>query len=135
MGRVLGATRVTGYAFGENDLAYIAQASPKTLRFLRDVRAKEPGGENDYYFRYYGRYYADLYRTLEHLVRFLKPDGRIYVVTQDNVHRGELNRSGEFLSQFFRRRGFETTVPLPRAIPPGAPKRLSALSTGVEKAP
>ncbi len=111
---LLGTTKVKGYDFYHQDRDFILRASPRTIRFLDDVRKKARKGENDYYLRYFGRYYAGLYRTLDHVIPLMAPSSRFFVATQDNVHRGELNSMAEFLCDFFRTRGLRAQIPFCR---------------------
>lgn len=107
--RVLASNVVKDYVDPEEDLATLASKAPKTARFLRDV--DEKGKETSrYYLRYFAKYYANLYAVLDHLLTILQRNGRLYVVVQSNVHRGELNRMEDFVIDYGLRKGLKPDV-------------------------
>jgi len=107
---IVGTTKVKDYKDPERDLDYIREVAPKTLKFLRWVKKASIDIESQYYLRYYTRYYGSLYRILENVLRMLGVKGRIYIGVQDNIHRGQLNTVGVYVSDFFRTQGMQVTI-------------------------
>lgn len=104
---ILGTTKVRGYD-PSDDLQFIAEISKKTCSFLSTVKLKERHNENDYYLKYICRYYTSLFRTIQHIMSFLLPEGKAYFVVQNNSHRGELNKTAEFLIDFATNMGWKS---------------------------
>jgi hypothetical protein len=103
--RIIGTTKVNDYPSTSEDLDFIHEVAPKTLEFLRGVKKTEIKRECNYYSRYYIRYYSKLYKVLENILSLVKRGGNIYIAVQDNIHRGNLNNTNLYISNFFRRQG------------------------------
>ncbi len=107
---VLGTTKVIDYDSFKSDLNNIIKCAPKTGEFLQEVGMKKER-DAEYYQRYYTRYYANLFKILKNSLRFLKDSGEMYIVVQDNIHRGEINDMGKFLSEFYNNLGWSVEMP------------------------
>jgi len=46
--------------------------------------------EQTYYAKYYTRYFTLVIKAFEKSLSNLLPEGKMYFVTQDNIHRGQL---------------------------------------------
>jgi hypothetical protein len=108
---IIGTTRVKDYTHISKDLDYIRKVAPETFKFLESVKETERKTENNYYLKYFTRYYAKLYQTLKNAMRMVRKRGRVYVDMQDNIHRGSLNDTGKFITDFFNNLGWKTKIP------------------------
>lgn len=104
--KVLGTNTVTGYRNQEEDYKLISKMSPRTASFLNQVRKKQKPKEYDYYFRYFTQYYIQLFRLIDKLSNCLSKNGGLYLVVQNNVHKGELNEVDQFISDYCKIKGF-----------------------------
>lgn len=116
-GQVLGTTKVADYDACVEDTKFLSRVAPQTARFLNVIGDKAPEKESDYYLQYFARYYAGLYRVLRHLTMLLSAHGRMYVITQNNVHRGEVNTMAEFVCDFFQRQNWRAAIVEARPFP------------------
>jgi hypothetical protein len=101
---VLATNKVKEYTKEDalNDQSNIKEYSVSTYNFLECVRKKGKKREADYYWRYFSRYYKKLFRIFDHCLEKISENGTIYVVIQNNIHRGEVNLADEFLAEYFR---------------------------------
>lgn len=101
---ILGTNEVVDYQNPEDDLQYFSEKAPRTKAFLYEVASKGKKGEKNYYLRYFTKYYINLYNMLGHLIKFLRKGGSLYLVVQNNIHRGELNQMDQFIIDYFQRK-------------------------------
>lgn len=109
---LLATNAVCNYTSFESDFAYLSQFK-KIKGFLINIAAKARQKENQYYLRCFTRYYADLYRVVDNLLKLLSKPGRIYLVVQTNIHRGEMNEVQDYLSEYLSAKGCRVTIPHP----------------------
>lgn len=114
---ILGTTKIRDYQIAEEDLIYIKKVAPKTMSFLEAIIEKSEPRESEYYPKTFVRYYSSLFRTLNNNLKFLKKNGKFYIVVQNNIHRGELNEMNSFLMDFFNRAGYETSIEYQKVQP------------------
>lgn len=115
---ILGSNRVVDFQVFDNDIELIDKKSPKTMEFLLKVRDKrredekknKKKNEKDYYFRYFTKYYVNLYNILDKLIDILIEKGNLYIVVQNNIHRGELNSMDDFIKDYFQHKGLESAI-------------------------
>ncbi len=106
---ILGTNIVKDYPYSKDDLSYIRKRSKKTFDFI--MKVEEKSSESSlYYPRYFAKYYANLFKTIDHLLKLLRKNGRIYIAVQDNVHRGEMNEMDVFLIDYFKTNGMKTST-------------------------
>jgi hypothetical protein len=109
----LGTTAVDGYSDFSSDFEFVRGRSSYLDRFLRDVRERQIEGEraSDYYVKYFTRYFAGLFRVFDKAAGVLRKDSAgIYVVVQENTHRGLLIEIGKALADSLRSQGFSTSA-------------------------
>ena len=102
---ILGTNMVQDYVSLREDLNFINRVAPKTREFLQKVANKKEE-DKAYYLKYFARYYAKLYRILENCSTLIRKGTKMFIVVQNNIHRGELNEMDEFVKDFFSIRGF-----------------------------
>jgi len=95
---------------GNGEFTFIQSVSPQTAHFLLNVRRLGKRRENNYYFRYHCRYYSKLFRSILKFIGTLQSGGSLYIVVQDNRHRGEPIPTAEFLIDFFTGMGLKAQV-------------------------
>jgi len=127
---ILASNVVEDYETLEDDLLYISKVSPKTTTFLSEVkekgRKKKRKKEKDYYLRFFAKYYANLFRILDNLATLFSSNGAMYIVVQDNVHRGTLNDMVGFTEDFLNNTGFETARVLEELVTHQGRRNISA---------
>jgi hypothetical protein len=104
---ILASNAVEDYSNPQQDLDNISRRSPMTYAFLLEVEEKGMARENNYYLRYYSKYYSGLFRILDNVLKLLRKDGKLYIVVQNNIHRGEVNYMGDFLKDYFLNYGLK----------------------------
>ncbi len=109
-GRALGTNRVVDYELNERDDDFLRSHAPSTFSFICDVRAKQRHGENNYYPRYFQKYYINLFQCIDAWINKLRSDGSMYLVLQNNIHRGELNELDRFTQEFCANWGCKVEV-------------------------
>ncbi len=130
---IIGTTVVGDYTqeILEEDEKYIRGCSPKAARFIKEIRLSKLR-DSMYYAKYYYRYYSKLFRTLENAQHYLEAKGRFYIVGQDNIHRGDLNEMGKFITEYFDRKKnatkkrFTTTIVKKEAVSHQGRRNISA---------
>lgn len=106
---ILASNKVVGFQ-GFNNIELINKKSPKTMEFLLKVKGKGKKGENDYYFRCFTKYYVNLFQILDKLINVLEKRGNLYIVIQNNIHRGELNNMDDLMTDYFQQKGLESSI-------------------------
>lgn len=104
---ILASNSVEDYSTLENDLDILSKKAPKTRAFLSEVEKRGLKRENKYYLRYFCKYYSNLYNIFDNLLSLLSARGAIYIVVQNNIHRGELNSMDEFMTEYFSMQGLK----------------------------
>ena len=123
---ILGTTKVRDYSNYEDDMLFIKRVAPETLSFLEPVIEKSEKREANYYPRWFVRYYSDLFKSLQNFLKFLESKGNIYIVLQNNIHRGELNEMPKYLLDFFKRAGLDASVVYKKVQPHLGKRNISA---------
>ena len=103
----VGNVIVKDYPDPSADMANIEATSPRTADFLMEVKRKGPKRESNYYLRCLTKYFSSLFNLCDRYVSFLTPKGEMYMVVQNNVHRGEQICLDEFLEDYFSRKGLQ----------------------------
>ena len=107
--RLIGTNVVKDYGTLEEDLQRIGEASQYVSDFLGRVRNMK-FRDTSYYLRYFTRYFAGLFLAFENLLSYLSDSGRMYIVIQDNLHRGELIELDVALSEMLEKKGYDCRV-------------------------
>lgn len=107
--QILGSNKVIDFQ-GFGNIELINKNSPKTMEFLLKVKEKGKKKEKDYYFRYFTKYYVNLFQILDKLINVLKKRGNLYIVVQNNIHRGELNYMDDFIRDYFQHKRLESSI-------------------------
>jgi hypothetical protein len=123
---ILASNAVEDYSNLQEDLGNISLRSPMTHAFLMEVEDKGMARENKYYLRYYSKYYSGLFRILDNVVRLLRKNGKLYIVVQNNIHRGEVNYMGDFLKDYFLKYGLKVETVFNQLKPHQGRRNISA---------
>lgn len=107
---ILASNKVIDFKLINNDIEIINKKSPKTMNFLLAVKGKGKEDENNYYFRCFMKYFTQLYNILDNLIDILIEKGRLFIVIQNNIHRGELNSMDDFVIDYFKHKGLEPNI-------------------------
>lgn len=112
---LIGTNVVKNYTKFEEDLLWIKKASNYAFRLIKKIEQNRTRKGNyyedrDYYVRYYTRYYTRLLKTFENLLQSLLKNGKMYIVVQDNQHRGKLIQIDKALNQLFKNNGYKCHI-------------------------
>lgn len=87
---VIGTTKVRDYKTFAIDFQYLTSKSEYANRLLNKIRKSPKLDDPRYYLKYFTRYFAAVCQTFDKVLDNLSPTGKMYIVVQDNTHRGEL---------------------------------------------
>lgn len=104
--------KVRYYEGLEQDYEYLASRSKYADRFLTKIKKSSIPDDPSYYFKYYTQYFAMLWKVMEKITNHLLPHGEMYVVLQDNIHRGELIEIDTILHELYKAIGWKSEVVL-----------------------
>jgi len=108
--KIIATNVVEGYHVQKNDINHLKKVARKTWEFVLEIEElekhkKKKRKENLYYFRYFVKYYITLFDALDHLTDILRINGSLYLVVQNNIHRGLLNEMRTFIIDYYNRKG------------------------------
>lgn len=107
---MIGTTSVRDYRQFTRDLDRLTTSFEYAGRFLGQIRNSPKCDDPGYYLKYYTRYFAMLAEAFYGIMQNLLPKGKMYVVVQDNIHRGQLIEIDRFLSEIMRARGWRSRL-------------------------
>ena len=106
---VIGTNIVKDYKRKERDRKNITTKSEYLAELLEKIEEKSKK-DTDYYMKYYVRYFANLFKTFQNLLNNISKNGRMYIVIQDNIHRGEIIEIDKALSDLFETLGYQSKI-------------------------
>ena len=92
------------------DFEYLTARSKCAKDFLTKIKDSKIPDDPGYYLKYYTRYFAALYKVMDKVSSHLSTKGKMYIVFQDNIHRGELIETDRVLSELFKVNGWKSRV-------------------------
>lgn len=107
---VIGTTKVRNYETFVTDFEYLTSKSESASRLLNKIKKSRKADDPTYYLRYYTRYFAMVSRTLEKVLDNLSSTGKMYIVVQDNTHRGKLIEIDKVVRELLRANGWRSRV-------------------------
>lgn len=110
---VIGTTKVRDYKNFKNfksDFEYLINNSKFANILLNKIKKSKKKNDLTYYLPYYIRYFSTLFQTFEKLLYNLSSEGKMYIVLQDNTHRGELIEIDKVLKELLRTNGWRSRV-------------------------
>jgi DNA modification methylase len=107
---LIGTTTVRDYETVAEDFAYLTSISEYTSILLNNIRKSRNADDPGYYLKYYTRYFAALIRSIDGALRNLSATGKMYMVTQDNTHRGQLIEIDRVLKESLRKKGWKSRL-------------------------
>ncbi|MCW3985147.1 MAG: hypothetical protein NWE91_01890 [Candidatus Bathyarchaeota archaeon] len=102
-------TKVRNYDRLEADFEYLTANSEFANRLLNKIK-KSKADDRSYYLKYYTRYFAKLFEVVIKVLDNLSPSGKMYIVTQDNIHRGNLIEIDTILRELLKQRGWRSRL-------------------------
>jgi hypothetical protein len=102
--------KVRGYNRLTLDLEYLITNSESACRLLTHIQNSDEKDDPNYYLKYYTRYFALLYQVIDQVLNNLSPTGKMYIVTQDNMHRGQLIEIDKILRELLRAKGWSSKL-------------------------
>jgi len=107
---LLSTPRVRYYKELERDFKYLTSKSDFLDEFLNNIKDSSNPDDPGYYLKYYTRYFAQLWEIMDKITSHLSAEGKMYIVLQDNIHRGELIEIDKVLRELFINRGLKSRV-------------------------
>ena len=107
---LIGTTKVQNYETFERDFEYLTSGSESARRLLNKIRRSPKIDDQKYYLKYYTRYFAILARTVNKVLKNLASAGKMYVVLQDNTHRGNPIEIDKVLKELLKVNGWQSRV-------------------------
>jgi hypothetical protein len=107
---LVSTTRVRGYSRLSEDFGHLTANSKYARRLLGKIKQSPVADDPAYYLKYYTRYFATLSRVIEKVLNNLSATGKMYMVTQDNTHRGELIEIDRVIRQLLGATGWQSKV-------------------------
>jgi len=103
-------TKVRNYDRLEEDFEYLTTNSKYACRLLTKIKESPIADDPGYYLKYYVRYFAALFKVIGKVLSNLSTAGKMYIVTQDNTHRGELIEIDRLLRELLGASGWKSRV-------------------------
>jgi hypothetical protein len=107
---LVSTTKVRNYDTLALDFEYLTSKSKYARRLLTNVKESPIADDPGYYLKYYTRYFATLFRVIDKVLSNLSETGKMYIVTQDNTHRGELIEIDKVLREVLKESGWQSRV-------------------------
>jgi len=107
---LIGTTRVRDYETLEADIENITNKSAYASGLLRNIKKTQKVEDKTYYLKYFTRYFTMLSHTVENILKNLSSSGRMYIVLQDNSHRGKIIEIDKVLRQLLEKSGWKSRV-------------------------
>lgn len=107
---VIATTKVRDYGTFQEDFGNITSESRTACHLLNKIKNSPKTDGPKYYLPYYTRYFTMLFKNFIKVLEHLLPDGRMYVVVQDNIHRGELIEIDKVLRELLKTKGWRSRV-------------------------
>jgi hypothetical protein len=99
---LISTTKVKDYDRLESDFEALTKRSKCAKHLLTGIKESSASDDPVYYLKYYTRYFARLVQVIEKALSNLSKTGKMYIVIQDNIHRGELIEIDRVLSETLR---------------------------------
>lgn len=87
---LVSTTKVKDYDRLAMDFESLTSKSKYACHLLTKIKESSVADDPGYYLKYYTRYFATLFQVIHRVLSSLSTTGKMYIVTQDNTHRGEL---------------------------------------------
>jgi len=94
--------RVREYTELEADYDFLTTNSSNANKILKRIKIMSEKKDSSYYIKYFTRYFAILYKIIKKTTEHLKSDGKMYVILQDNIHRGVLIEIDKILRELLK---------------------------------
>ena len=107
---LISTTKVRDYNRLAQDFDYLTTKSKCAGRLLTKIKESPIADDPGYYLKYYTRYFASLFQVIDKVLSNLSTTGKMYIVTQDNTHRGELIEIDKVLKELLGANGWQSRV-------------------------
>jgi len=92
------------------DFKRLTGMSKSASQLLTKIKESPIADDSSYYLKYYTRFFSTLFNVLTRVSSNLSTTGRMYIVTQDNIHRGNLIQIDKIVGELFRASGWQSRV-------------------------
>jgi hypothetical protein len=104
---IVGTTIVKDYSTFETDFEFLTNNSKYANKLLNKIKNYPKDDALSYYIKYYTRYFAMVYHTIETALNNMNLDGKMYVVLQDNTHRGQVIEIDSVIKELLKPNGWQ----------------------------
>jgi hypothetical protein len=102
--------KVRNYDRVKEDFEFLTTNSKHASHLLTEISESSIPDDPSYYLKYYVRYFAILYSVISKVLTNLSSAGKMYIVTQDNIHRGLLIEIDAVLRELLSINGWRSRV-------------------------
>lgn len=102
--------KVRDYDRLTQDFECLTNKSECARHLLTNIKKSKIPDDPDYYLKYYTRYFAMLFQVIGKVLSNLSPTGKMYIVTQDNIHRGQLIEIDKVLRELLGAKGWRSRL-------------------------
>lgn len=92
------------------DFECLTTKSEYACHLLTHIKNSKIEDDPTYYLKYYTRYFAMLFQVIDKVLSNLSPIGRMYIITQDNIHRGQLIEIDRVLRELLGAKGWRSRL-------------------------
>lgn len=107
---LVSTTKVRDYETLALDFEYLTSKSKYARCLLTKVKESPISDDPGYYLKYYVRYFSTLIKVIDKVLSNLSATGKMYIVTQDNTHRGELIEIDRVIRELLGASGWQSRV-------------------------
>jgi hypothetical protein len=107
---LISITKVRNYHRLKEDFEYLTTNSKYACCLLTKIQDSPIADDPGYYLKYYTRYFATLFAVISRVLTNLSSTGKMYIVTQDNIHRGTLIEIDRVLRELLRTSGWQSRI-------------------------
>lgn len=98
--------KISTYTNFKADFEYLTSKSKYAEFLLNRIKKLPP----KYYIKYYTRYFSVLCEVLQNVVKNLSSKGKMYIIVQDNTHKGNLIEIDEIIKEVLMSDGWYSRI-------------------------
>lgn len=102
--------RVREYTDYEADYDFLTTNSRFAYKILTRIKDISEKKDSSYYIKYFTRYFAILFRIIIKTTEHLSSNGKMYIILQDNMHRGVLIEIHKILGELLKAYGWNSHI-------------------------
>lgn len=107
---IIGTIVVKDYDSFNNDIDFLMDNSREASIVFSKMKESRKRDEHVYYIKYFCRYFINLYTIMLSVLENLKSNGKMYLVTQDNTHRGQSIEIEKILLELLGNKNWKSNI-------------------------